>query len=125
MLDVGPHLLDLLEAALGEIVDVHASGDPLGWSSLVCTHSSGAASSGSLSCTVAGDGRTEVEVFGRRGTATFDGRKVDYVAWANRLREAFSAVARGEPHPANVERALRLQHLIAEIESQLAANRSA
>jgi predicted dehydrogenase len=122
VLDVGPHLLDLLEAALGEIVDVWASGDLLGWSSLVCSHASGATSSGSLCCTVAGDGRTEVEVFGRHGTATFNGRIVDYGAWANRVRDAFSLVARGEAHPANVERAFRLQHLIARIESQLGAH---
>jgi predicted dehydrogenase len=122
VLDVGPHLLDLLEAGLGDIVDVHASGNPLGWSSLVCTHASGATSSGSLCCTVAGEGRTEVEVFGRRGTARFDGRKVDYVAWADRLRDACCSVARGESHPANVERALHLQRLVARIESQLAAN---
>jgi predicted dehydrogenase len=122
VLDVGPHLLDLLEAGLGEIVEVRASGDALGWSSLVCTHASGATSTGSLCCTFAGDGRTEVEVFGRRGTARFDGRTIDSRAWADRLRDAFAQVARGDAHPANVERALHLQHLIASIESQLAAN---
>ena len=41
VLDIGPHLLDLLEAGLGEIVDVRASGDPLGWVSVICTHASG------------------------------------------------------------------------------------
>ena len=77
-----------------------------------------------MAATRAGEGRTEIEVFGRRGTATFDGRKVDYPAWAARLRDVFCAVARGEPHPANVDRALGLQHLIARIESQLAAKSS-
>jgi len=122
ILDVGPHLLDLLEAALGEIAHVQASGDALAWSSLICTHTSGATSSASLCCTVAGDSRTEIEVFGRNGKAAFDGRKIDYTAWADRLRNGLLAVARGEAHPANVERALHLQELIASIESQLSTH---
>ncbi len=125
VLDVGPHLLDLLEAALGEIVDVRASGDALGWASLICAHASGATSSASLCCSVPGDSRTEIEVFGRGGTVTFNGRTTDYDAWANRLRDAFASVARGGSHPANVERALHLQQLIAEIEAQLAASSAA
>src|SRR4051794_2330227 len=121
VLDIGPHLLDLLDAALGEIVDVRASGDALGWVSLICTHASGATSSGSLSCSVAGDSRTEIEVFGREGSATFDGRKIDYDAWADRLRNSLVAAASGTTQPASVERALHLQQLIARIESQLDA----
>jgi predicted dehydrogenase len=119
VLDVGPHILDLLDAALGEIVDVRAAGDPLGWTSITCTHRSGAVSSASLCCSAATESRTEVEVFGRDGTATFDGRSLDFTAVANRIREDFVAVAGGAPHPANVARGLHLQRLIAEVENQL------
>lgn len=119
VVDVGPHLLDLLEAALGDIVEVRAAGDPLGWTSLACTHASGVTSSASLCCSAATDSRTEVEVFGRQGTARFDGRQVDRDAWANRIRDAIVAVAHGEAHPADAPRALHLQELIAEIERQL------
>ena len=99
MLDVGPHLLDLLEAALGEIVGVQASGDALGWVSLICTHRVGVTSSGSLCCSAATGSRTEIEVFGRAGDARFDGRRLDYAAWANRLRDGLVSVAAGGEHP--------------------------
>jgi len=119
VLDVGPHLLDLLEGALGEIVVVRASGDPLGWVSLICTHASGATSSGALCCSAAAEGGTEVAVYGRKGSAIYDG-SVDYAQWPDRLRAALVAVAGGGAHAASVDRALHLQQLIAEIESQLA-----
>jgi len=119
VLDVGPHLLDLHEAALGEIVGVHAIGDPLGWTSITCTHASGAISDAAICCSAATDSRTSLEVFGRAGAAIYDGRALDFDALANRLRADLVAVARGADHPANVDRALHLQELIAQIESQL------
>jgi predicted dehydrogenase len=119
VLDVGPHLLDLLDAALGEIVDVHAAGDPLGWTSITCTHRSGAVSSATICCSAATESRTEVEVFGRDGTAMFDGRSLDFTAVANRVRDDFVAVAGGAAHPASAERGLHLQRLITQIEAQL------
>jgi predicted dehydrogenase len=120
VLDVGPHLFDLLEAGLGEIVDVDATGEALGWVSMICTHASGLNSSASLCCSAAVESRTEVEVFGRKGSAVFDGRqKLDYGLWAENLRNSFVAVAAGGAHHANVDRALRFQHLIAKVESQL------
>jgi predicted dehydrogenase len=119
VLDVGPHLLDLLEAGLGEIVEVHAAGDRLGWVSLVCRHATGVTSTGALCCCAAGEGGTEVVVYGRRSNAHYDGARVDYEAWPARVRRDFAAVARGATHPASVDHALHLQRLIAGIESQL------
>jgi predicted dehydrogenase len=119
VLDVGPHLLDLLEAALGEIVAVRASGDPLGWTSIICTHASGATSDASICCSSATDSRTSVEIYGREGAATYDGRARDFPALTDQLRRDFVEVVRGATHPANVDRALHLQELIADIESQL------
>jgi predicted dehydrogenase len=121
VLDVGPHLLDLLEAGLGDIIGVEASGDALGWVSMICTHASGATSSASLCCSAATDSRTEIEVFGPSGTALFDGRKIDYTQWASNVRGSLVAAANGASHPANVDRAMRFQELIANIESQLAS----
>ncbi len=119
VLDVGPHLLDLLEATFGEIVDVRAAGEPLGWTSLACTHASGVTTSGSLCCSAATDSRTEVEAFGRAGTAFYNGRDIDRDVWANNIRDALVTVANGGAHPASVQQALHLQELIATIEAQL------
>jgi predicted dehydrogenase len=119
VLDIGPHLLDLLDAALGEIVEVRAAGDPLGWVSVVCTHASGATSSASMCCSAATESRTEVEVFGRNGTASYDGRTIDGRAVADLVRNALVSVASGGTHPASVARAVHLQRLIDDIEVQL------
>jgi predicted dehydrogenase len=119
VLDIGPHVLDLLEAGLGEIVAVRADGDPRGWVSVNCTHASGATSSASMCCTAAIDGRTEIDVYSARGVASFDARAVDRDARADRIRADLVAVAAGGAHPANAVRALHLQQLIAAIEAQL------
>ena len=47
--DLGPHAFDLVEAALGPIVELTASGDPRRWVSLTCMHAQGAVSELSLS----------------------------------------------------------------------------
>jgi predicted dehydrogenase len=121
VLDIGPHVLDMIEAPMGEIVAVEAAGDPHGWVSVNCTHASGATSSVSMCCTAATpNGRTEMEVYSPAGTAFFDGRAVDRTERADRIRTALVAVARGERHPASAAHALHLQRLIADIEAQLA-----
>lgn len=121
VLDIGPHLFDLLEAGLGEIVAVQATGDPLGWVSVNCTHASGATSSASMCCTAATGGRTEIEVYSAQGVAAYDARAVDHGARADRIRSDLVAVAGGAEHPANAVRTLHLQRLIADVEEQLRA----
>jgi len=122
VLDIGPHVLDMAEAGLGEIVSVRAAGDPLGWVSAICTHASGATSGVSMCCNAATPaGRTEIEVYSPRGTAFYDGRAVDHRARADQIRTDLVAVANGAAHPANVAQALHLQRLIADIEAQLHA----
>jgi predicted dehydrogenase len=119
VLDIGPHLLDLLEVGLGPIAQVRAAGDPLGLVQVVCTHESGAVSGATMCCRAATESRTEIEVFGPKGSATYDGRLRDEREWAAAVVRAVVGAARGEAHPANVQRALHLQELIAEIEGQL------
>jgi len=121
VLDIGPHVLDMIEAPMGEIVEVQAIGDPFGWVSVNCTHASGTTSSVSLCCAAATEnGRTEMEVYSPKGNAFFDGRALDRAARADRIRTDLAAVARGEAHAADAAHALHLQRLIAEIEAQLA-----
>jgi len=122
VLDIGPHVLDMVEAALGRVVSVEAVGDPFGWVAVNCTHESGATSNVSMCCTAAtATGRTEVEVYSPTGVAFYDGRAVDREARADQIRRDLVAVANGTPHPANAAHALHLQELVAEIETQLAA----
>ncbi len=121
VLDIGPHVLDMIEAGLGPIVAVDAVGNPLAWVSVNCTHESGATSSVSMCCTAAtATGRTEVEVYSPTGVAFYDARTVDHRARAEQIRTDLVAVAGGAAHAANVGRVLHLQELIADIEAQLA-----
>jgi predicted dehydrogenase len=119
LLDVGPHLLDLHEVALGEIVAVDAAGDPHGWVSLTLRHASGVTSQASLSCSIAMESRTEVEVFATGGTVRFDGREGDRAAIGANIRTSFTAVARGAAHVADARRGLHLQELLEDAGRQL------
>jgi predicted dehydrogenase len=121
VLDVGPHLLDLVDAALGPIVAVDARGDAQRWVSLVCEHAGGAVSDVAISCaTGIMPSRTEVEVFGRTGAIAVDGRADDRDAmWARVRRELAEAVATGRPHPCDAARGLHLQRIVAAVETSL------
>lgn len=118
LLDLGPHVLDLLDAALGPIVAVRAHGDRQGWVGLLCDHESGASSEASLCATVAVEpSRGGVEVYGRGGVADVDcvaGVGLD--AFATMRAELARSVRSGEPHPLDVQRGLHLQRLLGAAE---------
>lgn len=119
LLDVGPHVIDLHEAALGPVTDLHAAGDRHGWTSLTLFHESGITSQASICCRTAIESRTELEVFGPAGMLRFDGREGDRRDIGTNIHDAFVRVVRGEPHPADAGRGLHLQELIARAEKQL------
>jgi predicted dehydrogenase len=121
ILDVGPHLLDLVDAALGPIVAVDARGDAHTWVSLVCEHAGGVSSDVAISCaTGIMPSRTEVEVFGPSGTVAVDARGDDRASmWARLRREFAEAVATGRPHPCDAARGLHLQRIVDAVETSL------
>jgi predicted dehydrogenase len=124
LLDVGPHLVDLLDVALGEVVEIDATGDVHGWVALTLRHASGAVSQGSLCTRAATDSRTEVELYGPDGTLFVDGRSGDRGETFATLRAEFARVARsGEAHPVDAQRGLYLQELLARAESSLTRTR--
>jgi predicted dehydrogenase len=119
LLDVGPHLLDLHECALGEIIDVRAAGDRHGWVALTMTHASGLTSQGSLCCGAAIESRTEIEVYGPAGSLVFDGREGDRREVGTNLRRAFVDVVEGSRHPADARHGLHLQELVDRADAQI------
>ena len=121
LLDVGPHILDLVEAALGPVTDIQGAGDPRHWISLVLTHEGGAISDVTLSCASAIEpSRTEVEIYGRTRSLSVDGRAGARAESFARLRAEFARVARtGEPHECDARRGLELQQLVARCEVAL------
>ncbi|TDD86561.1 Gfo/Idh/MocA family protein [Actinomadura rubrisoli] len=126
LLDLGPHVVDLLDAALGRVVGVRAHGDPLGWVGLTLDHDGGAVSQASLS--MAGGGElppTRIEVYGRRGYALLDRSELGDDAFATMIAE-FAATARsGGGHPLDAAHGLRVQEVLATAGAQLAGARTA
>jgi predicted dehydrogenase len=120
LLDLGPHLIDLLDAALGRVVGVRAQGDALGWVALTLEHENGALSQAGMTAFAGGSlPAPRVEVFGAGGHAR--------LAWPEALEEPFArmvtefaqAVRTGEGHPLDARHGLRLQELLADAEAQL------
>ena len=114
LFDLGPHLLDLADAALGPIEDVRATGDSRRWIELTCRHRGGAVSQMSLSGAVGlPASRAGIELFGPAGTLALDFGTVDHTQCWPVLRAEFAAAVRaGVPHPLDVRRGLMLQELL-------------
>ena len=118
LLDVGPHLFDLLEGAVGPIEELSGRGDPLRWVSLTCRHAGGQVSelSMSLSLPLA---VFECVLYGPSGSLAFR-RATDPPSAAAELAEAgatlrrefAAAVTSGVPSALDVNRGVRLQRLI-------------
>lgn len=114
--DIGPHVVDLLDAALGEVTDVHAAhhGEPDLWH-LVLGHAGGATSAASLSLklpllpTI-----MSLDVYGDHGHSAFGGRSTTALDSFAVLLDEFTAAVRGGRRdlPLDVHRGLHLQRVL-------------
>lgn len=120
--DLGPHLLDLLDAAVGPIVSVRATGDSRRWIELTCRHVNGAVSQASLSGAVrVARTRTRVELYGPDEELVYDTAELDHEeCWPVLRREFAAAVRTGVPTALDAARGLHLQELIAQAAESLA-----
>ncbi|MER7666302.1 Gfo/Idh/MocA family oxidoreductase [Streptomyces sp. NPDC096193] len=118
LLDLGPHLLDLLDVAVGPITSIRSTGDPRRWIELTCEHADGAVSQASLSGSVKLErARTRIELFGPGDELVYDTAGMDHdECWPVLRREFAAAVRSGTDHPLNAARGLRLQELLAMAE---------
>ncbi len=114
LLDLGPHLLDLLDSAVAPIVSVRGTGDPRRWIELTCEHENGAVSQASLSGSVSlPRGRTRVELFGPDEELVYDTADIDHEeCWPVLRREFANAVRTGTGTGIDAARGLRLQELL-------------
>ncbi|WP_435224220.1 Gfo/Idh/MocA family protein [Streptomyces sp. Tue6028] len=114
LLDLGPHLIDLLDAAISPITTIHSAGDPRRWIELTCEHANGAVSQASLSGTVAlPRAHTRVELFGPETTLSYDTAEIDHEeCWPVLRREFATAVRTNTPSPLDAQRGLYLQALM-------------
>ncbi|MDT0390889.1 MULTISPECIES: Gfo/Idh/MocA family protein [Streptomyces] len=114
LLDLGPHLLDLLDTAVGPITAVRSTGDSRRWIELSCEHENGAVSQASLSGAVAVPHTlTRIDLFGPEQPLSYDTAGIDHEECWPILRRAFAtAVRTGRPTALDATRGLYLQRLI-------------
>jgi predicted dehydrogenase len=114
-------LFDLLEAALGPVVGMHAHGNPRAWVGMSLDHSVGRFSEASLY-----GGRTRgtdvafVEVSSPRGTADVEALGGLGPSAYERMVAEFAAIAAdGRSHDLGIEHGLHLQRLVESAETDL------
>jgi predicted dehydrogenase len=113
LLNEGPHIIDLADAALGPIVRVQAHGRGDGWIGMLFEHEAGTVSDFSLSNRVSlGENQIDVELFGAAGALRLNVVEALGASTYETLRREFASVARGTPHPIDIHRALHVQKLL-------------
>ncbi|WP_283133464.1 Gfo/Idh/MocA family protein [Rhizohabitans arisaemae] len=121
VLDVGPHMVDLLSAALGPVAGAVAHGDPLRWTGMLLQHEGGAVSELSLCMnTPLPEHRAWIEVYGRHGGEALDASRLGPEIFTTLAAEFAETVRRGGGHPLDAAHGLRLQETIAAVEEGLA-----
>ena len=119
LLDIGPHMIDLLDAALGTVtgVDYAHLAEPDLWR-FGLAHTGGAHSTVTMSLRLPVDPtETELTVYGAAGRHRLDQRPADGSACYGRLLDDLaSAIADGRTDlPVGAARALHLQEVIARV----------
>jgi len=126
LLDVGPHVLDLLDAAIGPIGHISARGDARRYLVLTCEHQSGAVSQAALSISQPMDGNIwTFELYGPTGTLSLEDGGADAAdqyaaAVASIPRQLAEVVRSGADHPLDARSGLHLQELIDRAQRSLA-----
>jgi predicted dehydrogenase len=121
LLDLGPHVLDLLDAALGPVVEIVAHGDAHRWIGLQLVHDSGVVSEASITAYSALEpGRAGVEVYGPGGVLEVTSLEATAGSVRRLAAEFATAVRSGVPHELDVNHGVRLQLLLADAARQLA-----
>lgn len=125
LLDVGPHTLDLLDAALGPITDVLSArrGTP-DLTHLVLAHENGVTSTASLSLAMPLDPPTvDVSIYGPTGRRTLPAPTTPTLdCYANLLTDLTAMIHSGRyEHRCDINRGLHLQRLIDKAEKLVKA----
>ncbi|OEU88601.1 oxidoreductase [Streptomyces abyssalis] len=122
LLDLGPHLLDLLDLAVGPIAEVRGTGDSRRWIELTCEHENGAVSQASLSGAIRlARARTRIELYGEEEELVYDAAELDPEEGWPVLRREFAEAVRGRRSAdPDARRGLRLQELLEQVRGSTA-----
>jgi predicted dehydrogenase len=120
LLDLGPHVIDLLDAALGTVTTIKAHGDLLGWVNIHLEHADGAVSQAAVCASAAvTPHRAGVELYGREGVLEIDCVKEIGADTFRTLRRELVETLRTGSHPLDARRGLHIQRLLESAEEQL------
>ncbi|MFN0145226.1 MAG: Gfo/Idh/MocA family protein [Dehalococcoidia bacterium] len=122
LLDLGPHMIDLMEATLGPVAAIEAAG-ALKVVNLLLRHESGATSTVALSGALPfNPAKVTIDLYGPGGELSVDALAGgSFLETFATVRREFAATVRsGRPHALDAERGLHLQRLIATATAQLA-----
>jgi predicted dehydrogenase len=120
LLDLGPHVIDLLEAALGRVVGIRAHGDAHRWVGLLLDHEGGATSEASLTAySPLEPARAGIEVHTAQGVREVDTVGVSASATPTLVGEFVATARTGTPHRLDVGHGLHLQRLLAAASADL------
>jgi predicted dehydrogenase len=122
LLDLGPHVVDLMDAALGPVVGVRANGRLDRWVVLELEHEGGAVSESALcSHTALPRARCGAALYGESGVLEVDtSTAVGPAAFATLQAELAAMVRSGAAHALDVGRGLHLQRVIEQATAALA-----
>lgn len=114
--DVGPHTVDLLDAALGPVTDVRAAtfSEPGVWH-VMLIHQGGAVSTVTMSHHIPVEpSLVELDVFGEHGRLPLTARRTEPLDCYAMLLDEFVAMVRdgSTAHPCDVHRGLHLQRIV-------------
>lgn len=123
LLDLGPHVIDLMDAALGPVTGVRANGRLDRWVVLELEHEGGAVSESALcSHTALAPSRCRAELYGESGVLEIDtSTAVGPAAFATLQAELAAMVRTGRAHALDVGRGLHLQRVIEQATTELTA----
>lgn len=114
LFDLGPHLLDLVDAAAGPILSITATGNPAEAVMLASEHASGASGQFVISGRVQLPGvLTDIDLYSHAGHLHYSTSAMDNEETWPRLRSEFAAAVRdGTPVTVDASRALVVQKLV-------------
>jgi predicted dehydrogenase len=121
LLQVGPHLVDLLDAALGTVADLDAQRLVDGGVELKIEHEGGRFSESTLDDTAEADSDTaQFEFFGPHGSTDLDcSVATGPAAYTTMFAEFAAAVESGTPHELDVRRGLHVQRVVEAADTEL------
>jgi predicted dehydrogenase len=121
LFDLGPHVVDLLDAALGTVIGIRAHGDRHGWVGLLLEHEGGAVSEASLTGTSPVEpARAGVEIHTSDGLLEVALISHSASAATTIVDEFVATVGTRTPHPLDVRRGVHLQRLLTAAARDLA-----